>query len=129
MSVAREVNTMAPLVPGPTIPCLLRTMIATARHWEQMEEIRAEHDMESVPAPFHWTVMAHLERINKLRRAAQREQMQRQLEQHQKQAKIARRREAFTPNVSRRVLNERRNKDSAGAQGTTGPELTVAGAE
>lgn len=120
MQVARAVNSMAPLVPGSMIPCLLRTMTATARHWEQMEEIRAEHDMESLPAPFHWTVMAHLERINKLRRAAQREQMQRQLAEHQKQAKIARRRDAFRPNVSRRVLNER-NKDSARAQGTTRP--------
>lgn len=126
IAVAKATNGMASLFPGPTIPCLLVTLIHTARHWEQTEEIRTEHDMEPVPAPFHWTVMQFLARVNELRRAAQREQMKQQLELRQKQAKIARRREAFRPNVSRRVINER-NANRARAQETTGPELTVAG--
>jgi len=102
------------------VPGLLRTMLATSRHWEQMEEIRERCDLESEPPPFHQSVMALLYRINKIRVAAQREEMRRRLEHHQKQAKIARRRDAFRPNVSRRVLNER-NANSARAQGTTGP--------
>ncbi len=124
-----QVTRTAPFIPGVLIPGLIGTMLATSRHWEQMEEIRERCGLEPEPPPFHQSVMALLARINKIRVALQREQMQRQLEHHQKQAKIARRREAFRPNVSRRVLNERRNTDSARAQGTTGPVLSGTGVE
>lgn len=94
-------------------------MLATSRHWEQMEEVRAKHGIESEPSPFHSTVMTHLARINEVRVAAQRAEMRRRLEQNVKNVKIARRREAFRPHVSRRVVHER-NENSARAQSSTG---------
>lgn len=121
--VAMAFGRRQPMMFGPTIPGLLNNMLAAARHWEQMQEVRVKHGYESEPSPFHFTVMDLLKRINKLRVAAQRAEMRRRLEQSAKSAKIARRRKAFRPHVSRRVLNER-NANSAGAQRTTGPVLT-----
>jgi hypothetical protein len=92
-----------------------------------MEEVRAKHGIESEPSPFHSTVMTHLVRINELRVAAQRAEMSRRIEQNEKNIKIARRRVAFRPHVSRRVEHERRQRlhdeNTAGEEGSTGPVL------
>ena len=135
IAVAIACGRRQPLVFGPTIPGLITYMLATSRHWEQMEEIRAKHGIDSEPSPFHSTVMQHLARINELRVAAQRQEMRRRLDHNAKQMKIARRREAFKPHVSRRVLNERRkqrqtsDEDSSGAEGNSVPVLAGTGSE
>ena len=109
---------------GLAIARMLIEMITQARHWEQMEEARERCGLDPEPAPFHWTVMGHLERVNKQRRAAQRQQMEKQLEYRAQQAKIARRRDSMRPNISRRVENERRVTNRARAESGAGSAST-----
>jgi len=135
IEVAFACGRRQPIIFGPTIPGLLGCLLATARHWEQMEEVRKKHGMKSESPPFHSTVMSHLARVNEIRKDLQRQEMRRRLEHNVKQVKIARRREMFKPHVSRRVLNERRkqrqtgDQDTGGEEGSTGPVLAGTGAE
>ena len=127
IAVAFACGRRQPIIFGTTIPGLVVCLLATSRHWEQMEEVRAKHGIESEPSPFHSTVMSHLVRVNELRVAAQRKEMRRRLDQNVKNVKIARRRQAFRPHVSRRVEHERRkqlhNENTTGEEGATIPVL------
>ncbi len=123
IAVAVACGRRQPIQVGPTIPGLVLLMLTTSRNWEQMEEVREKHGMKPEPAPFHSTVMTMLAGINKLRVAAQRAEMRRRLDQNLKNVKIARRRDAFRPHVSRRVLNER-IKNSGRTKSRTGPADT-----
>ncbi len=133
IEVAIACGRTEPLSFGPLTPCLINLMLGTARHWEQMEEVRAKHGMEAESSPFHSTVMTMLVEINEIRVQAQRAEMRRRMEQNKVRQKIARRRKALRPHISRRVENERRERLHseviAREEGTTKPILSESGGD
>lgn len=107
MEVAIACGRRQPINPGPMYAGFIKEMLHTARTWELEEKTRQDIGAASTKPPFHQSVMNMLARINESRVEAQRAEMRRRLDHNLNQAKIAKRREAFKPKVSRRVLNER----------------------
>lgn len=95
---------------SPVMQVTLRIMMHRARHWEAMETWGVSSGREPNPTPYPRSVMALVAEINKIRVEAQREEAARQRELHQKAAMDAAKREEAKPRVSRRVLNERRER-------------------
>lgn len=88
----------------------VRSMLDVARQWEAGNTWREHDGHEPLPPPFSVTVMSMLERVNESRVKAERRMAAEQSRRHSEAAAQHAKLELLKPNVSRRVLNERRER-------------------